>query len=105
MMFCILLVLLAGTVTAQSSLEGRRTLCGRELAKAHYMFCYGSETGPKGSLDLKNDVANLEIGVTRIPGRFAYNFQRAMDRVQFENSLVDTCCLKPCHINELLNHC
>ncbi|XP_063373656.1 insulin-related peptide 2-like [Cydia amplana] len=99
----VVVLLLLGAAASQASAE-QTVLCGRELAKAHSMYCYGIDPFPAEADE--PSFSSLPIGdskfLPKIPERFLFRARRAQ---LASSNLVEACCLKPCHVNELLNHC
>ncbi|XP_063545899.1 insulin-related peptide 2-like [Cydia strobilella] len=105
----VVVLLVLGAAASQASAE-QTVLCGRELAKAHSMYCYGIDPFPAEAVE--PSFSALPIGdskfLPKIPERFAFRTRRTAEaRFASANraNLVEACCLKPCHVTELLNHC
>ncbi|XP_063392747.1 insulin-related peptide 2-like [Cydia fagiglandana] len=102
----VVVFLLLGAAASQVSAE-QTVLCGRELAKAHSMYCYGIDPFPAEAVE--SSFSSLPIGDSKwlpeIPERFAFRARRTAGARLASSNLVEACCLKPCHVTELLNHC
>ncbi|XP_061729674.1 insulin-like [Cydia pomonella] len=100
----VVVLLLLGAAASQASAE-QTILCGRELVKAHSMYCYGIDPFPAEAVD--SNVSSLPLDpkfLPKIPERFTFRARRATGTLLTSN-LIEACCSKPCHVTELLNHC
>ncbi|CAH2985610.1 unnamed protein product [Chilo suppressalis] len=119
-------VLMAAVVSGASaaSVEVPRIFCGRKLADARVLYCYGSDPNPtkRHALfpELLRDVQMLgEIGykpwsifnnaLSPWPARqvSAKHTTNALTSLRPKRSpgLVDECCHKACYVSELMSYC
>ncbi|KAJ8727461.1 hypothetical protein PYW07_001580 [Mythimna separata] len=82
-------------------------LCGRQLANARVLLCYGAEYVNKRSRTmstadfLPSDKANeIDWPWSGRRGSLTANWSRYK-----RDGLVDECCLKPCTTDVILNYC
>ncbi|XP_048004591.1 bombyxin A-1 homolog [Leguminivora glycinivorella] len=104
----VVVFLLLGAAAAQCS-AAQTVLCGRELAKARAMYCseYKINPFPVDAVDSSFSPLAIEDSefLRSIPERFIFRARRFARARLSPGDLVEACCLKPCHVSELLNYC
>ncbi|CAG9134377.1 unnamed protein product [Plutella xylostella] len=101
-------VVLLLAVAAAAQDNGKVVLCGRRLAEARELLCFGSEPRKRSNMD--NFITNSDEDKWSVDPEVSFSRQAALagrwargKRIIF--GLVDECCNKPCAPNEILNYC
>ncbi|OWR46809.1 bombyxin B-6 [Danaus plexippus] len=79
--------------------DGPRVFCGRALAEARVLYCFGSKITDHVKRVEKHD---LQTSQFYFWPWMAVRFYSLRKRIP---GLVDECCLKPCYVSQLLSYC
>ncbi|CAH0716073.1 unnamed protein product, partial [Brenthis ino] len=80
--------------------ERPRVFCGRALAEARILYCFGPEIAVGVKRNFYGDARTVHTR-KRTP-TWPWLARRIHKRAP---GLVDECCLKPCYVNQLLSYC